>query len=1692
MGLSNPSDPYIHWIRPPETDTKNINSPLCVVSKSRFLTSEGWTDIGNRSLDFESPFKLHKDHNQVYLKWMGDTELRHEMEGRLVLVNLMCKTKETKISTTPCIAFRIAGTPSIKEVSFSPSSADAPAFDQSASSIWDYLSLGSVAVILGLIYSASVALYLMHKKRNATSAAPGGEEGKHGDKMAVLSKTETMDERIGRVVPEEGMIKSNPLLHHCHDNGGYISDEFTNESDQDEVDMETSNNINHFQLTSAIIHPSHPDDLYSTDHYQTQDPLSNEKLPEENVSIVETMEKDETPPETVRAMACGNARRKLYFNPAYFEHDLLIQPPAAAIEFLIKIREVIAIAKQKMSAKKYLPSLINIPEEETLVIPKPSLRPSDMFETSTYERYQAGSLNPPSKINADELNFQFFDHDGTGPGKDCFYSNNEPNCLINEQNNEFIYNKYRQDWNYNKELENEELRSNTSYKEELLSHRSNRSNKQDTLRSNHSREDTLERYKDNASYRDEVCSHRSYRDEMRSQCSHRSNRDDLRSNCSQRSNRDELKSNHSYKDELLSQRHELRSNCSHRSGREDARSSCSYKEEILSVRSQKSQQDEVRSNFSGRDRRHEDSRSLNHTSCNSFKCNCHCSKQRPGGGQPKPKCSEFSFNFTKEDRKLPSSRKSTHSEMISHDKESVQSFRSLCHNDKCTRRTAAPLSTPTKPPVAHTKQDSIHKWLQNIDVNRNQIVDMKDEIDQSIETKPFIKPTRNKEKFNNYKKQKAPSPPKQIQDQKTKDCVVDIDDASVKSNETLDMKINSRLAQNFRGRGDIPSENSEDEDGQIYEDNTTFNKTAKNTKAADTVQTNKPDDKSKVPRIPNFSLLHRTNSMSSNTNKSDIVETSSTKSNPTKNSQSNPTKSSKPNTQHSSQQSTNDSADQNSPKMPKLPNFKLNKSQLHSMMRSLGSLGPTPTLDHDGDRDSLEKSLYEQQIYQESESIRTPSDYDDIVKDITAIPAIRKHFNNLQYDEHDYEIVGNKNAATPAEAKDAPVRTPTETPDKFKPDEAPLKGASMEEFIKQNEGYSLISEIYINDSYNMHSSLTNSTSSLSDVTDEKHGVSEDQRIKINAREGHLTIELEDDPKDYPIVTENFEPDTLDRKDLNNNRQDDVTSVSDIYMDSLERTPMNTKRLVKNNLKTLRNIFEFNSKMLTGKEERAPKQFNGSDVPPPNSLLSYNFIPKPPFDIHSDDDGAGSDTDYSQLSWCTSSEKQSKFTKRQRPPSPPLLTTLSQTNPQTPPKLPPRNNASHDYYEFSMPSKNPMPEIVPPLPPRTIKPPLPPKNSKHRSTDLRKFMNRPLPDLPEDIVGASVNQNTDKQEIYMAVDDNEASGKQNSSVFETRPESPQTKTDHNIYNEIKTDVLAPSGVSNGFEFNNQKNLTPFEIFQLKRSRKLVRKPSDDSQLDGSEAKTKDMERPVNSRDATVKSGTFGKQDTKKDVSQTKELSIKDQMNKVLQEITAKGNTFNKSQKKEEEQTPPAPDKEQAEEPYYNVRSIGSEPELDPSPPEKDTNNKTGKTSNRPSNGSLKSDNISSVRNTKNDCANKQNHIYKGHSSSPSSPASSFNEFYENKTFLNDAQNVRTNSLGIKSFRKLSESSEYEFILPRNKHDSNVIIRHKSKHGNLKPNNDSGYLSTSTSSGSETDDNVNLDSDFSNDNESTSTNFQFYKH
>lgn len=49
-----------------------------------------------------------------------------------------------------------------------------------------------------------------------------------------------------------------------------------------------------------------------------------ERLPEENVSIIETLENREDEPENVRAITAASTRRKLYFNPAYFELEMLL------------------------------------------------------------------------------------------------------------------------------------------------------------------------------------------------------------------------------------------------------------------------------------------------------------------------------------------------------------------------------------------------------------------------------------------------------------------------------------------------------------------------------------------------------------------------------------------------------------------------------------------------------------------------------------------------------------------------------------------------------------------------------------------------------------------------------------------------------------------------------------------------------------------------------------------------------------------------------------------------------------------------------------------------------------------------------------------------------------------------------------------------------------------------------------------------------------------------------------------------------------------------------------------------------------------------------------------------------------------------------------------------------------------------
>ncbi|XP_063242465.1 uncharacterized protein LOC134542274 [Bacillus rossius redtenbacheri] len=355
-----------------EISFAGMTTPICAVSSAQFLTKDGWADLQNSTYS-EPPFRLFRDEGRTFLMWLGEEELWARMEGRLVLVRLMCRdggpTRGQSLFA-PCVAFRVAGTPSerptpapftiptfpprIRGVVFeSPAQAQSPGLSAS-----EYVAIAACSVLLGLVYAAAVLLFLHVRRRRKARRARGAA-----------------------AVPEDGerepVVKSNPLLglrrqlqqlgagDHAScaqsDSASCCSD--PDDFSDDVVTSEDGGRTTH-KVTSAMVHTCSAPDLGPP---LAQESSSIERLPEENVSIVETESRDEQP-DTVKAISCGTARRKLYFNPAYFEPEMLADPPAAAIEFLTKIREVISIAKHKMSAKRFLPSLIRIPEEE---IPPP-------------------------------------------------------------------------------------------------------------------------------------------------------------------------------------------------------------------------------------------------------------------------------------------------------------------------------------------------------------------------------------------------------------------------------------------------------------------------------------------------------------------------------------------------------------------------------------------------------------------------------------------------------------------------------------------------------------------------------------------------------------------------------------------------------------------------------------------------------------------------------------------------------------------------------------------------------------------------------------------------------------------------------------------------------------------------------------------------------------------------------------------------------------------------------------------------------------------------------------------------------------------------------------------------------------------------------------------------------------------------
>ncbi|KAG7301444.1 hypothetical protein JYU34_014401 [Plutella xylostella] len=313
------------------------------------------------------------------------------MSGRAVVVRLLCRdvaaaTLDLRAVFTPCVAFRLQGSPprsaaNVTEVQFAPNAHTSEMTASSGLTVSEYVAIGISSLILGLIYVASVFLYLHMKKRRKTASEDSssvkrikGLKKKDGTSITehdIIRINNEHVKTIANAMGEEngiGVVKKNPLLaigRQYHEIKSFPSDSGSNISDSEDFpDSSTRSDDGRFnnQTTSVLVHPqSREVKLREENSCEAahRDESSIERLPDEHVSIVETTEDRDI------ARPVGQTRRKLYFNPAYFEPHLMAEPPQAALEFLVKIREVIAIAKHKMEAKRFQPVLNEIPEEET-------------------------------------------------------------------------------------------------------------------------------------------------------------------------------------------------------------------------------------------------------------------------------------------------------------------------------------------------------------------------------------------------------------------------------------------------------------------------------------------------------------------------------------------------------------------------------------------------------------------------------------------------------------------------------------------------------------------------------------------------------------------------------------------------------------------------------------------------------------------------------------------------------------------------------------------------------------------------------------------------------------------------------------------------------------------------------------------------------------------------------------------------------------------------------------------------------------------------------------------------------------------------------------------------------------------------------------------------------------------------------
>ncbi|XP_063830647.1 uncharacterized protein LOC135079935 [Ostrinia nubilalis] len=364
----------------------DVADAICAVTSAQYLSASGWVTLRDL-VDNDVPFSLYRDEGSTFLQWRGSASLHARLEGRLVAAHVLCSAPEQTRLAASCAAFRIAGAThnallDVKSIPFHAGEivSTEPTASSHGLSVLESLAIGVCVLMLIFIYAAGIIFYLHYKQR---------QKRKEKDPEMNLSNTistdngSTLDSRIDM---DNVQMKTNPLLSMSSLNNDYLHDAgLSDVSERTEDTMDSSpNNIHKFQkpnsnVVAAMVHTrrkkpvrpntratSTPERINERLQRRSASPDTLERAPHSDLSIIDcSVEQNNVARQPVQSSNGEPAlRKKLYFNPVFFETEHLKNPPPAAIEFLIKIREIMSIAKEKMTSKRFIPILSDIPEEE--------------------------------------------------------------------------------------------------------------------------------------------------------------------------------------------------------------------------------------------------------------------------------------------------------------------------------------------------------------------------------------------------------------------------------------------------------------------------------------------------------------------------------------------------------------------------------------------------------------------------------------------------------------------------------------------------------------------------------------------------------------------------------------------------------------------------------------------------------------------------------------------------------------------------------------------------------------------------------------------------------------------------------------------------------------------------------------------------------------------------------------------------------------------------------------------------------------------------------------------------------------------------------------------------------------------------------------------------------------------------------